>query len=139
MKKILTKLNFIIISVIQLIIICLLIKKFGNYKILPQVFNHNIIAKNFCDNYIVLNYEIIELLDIAAEQDIKLFISEPQRLLKYLNQQELELLDECDNSSIIEANFEPNKIILGYFGSNFTINQSVRHFIFSFITRLLSL
>ncbi len=59
------------------------------------------------------------------------FISEPQKLIKYLNEEELQL-DDCDNTSVIETNFEPNKIILGYFGSNYTTNQLERHLYFYF-------
>jgi hypothetical protein len=40
-------------------------------------------VEKFCDNNIVLSYKIIELLYIATEREIKLFISEPQRLVKY--------------------------------------------------------
>jgi hypothetical protein len=90
--------------------------------------NQNI-NKKCCSNSILKN-EIIELLNIAAERNIKLFVSEPQRLVGYLNQEELKLLDESDNTSVIKTNYEPNKIILGYFGSDFTTNQFVRHFNF---------
>ncbi len=126
MKKISSKHILIFVVIIQFIIIYSLNKNCKNIFLnLSQNIN-----KKFCGNNIVLSNEIIELLSIAAERDIKLFVSEPQRHVGFLNQEELKLLDESDNTSVIKTNYEPNKIILGYFGSNFTTNQFVRHFNF---------
>jgi hypothetical protein len=125
MKKISIKHILIFVIIIQFIIIFSLNK---NYKNIYLNFVQNI-NKKCCGNFI-LNNEIIELLNIAAERDIKLFVSEPQRLVGFLNQEGLKLLDENDNTSVIKPNYELNKIILGYFGSDFTINQFVRHFNF---------
>ncbi len=126
MKKISSKHILIFVVIIQFIIIFSLNKNCKNIFLnLSQNIN-----KKFCGNNIVLSNEIIELLSIAAERHIKLFVSEPQRLVGFLNQEELKLLDESDNTSVIKTNYEPNKIILGYFGSNFTTNQFVRHFNF---------
>jgi len=122
MKKILSKHILMFVVIIQFIIIYSLNK---NCKNIFLNFNQNIIYKN-----IALNNENIELLSVAAKQDIKLFLSEPQRLVGFLNQEELKLMDESDNTSVIKTYYEPNKIILGYFGSNFSTNQFVSHFNF---------
>jgi hypothetical protein len=126
MKKISIKHILIFVIIIQFTIIFSLNK---NYKNIFLNFIQNI-NKKCCGNFIVRNNEILELLNIAAERNIKLFVSEPQRLIGFLNQEELKLLDESDNTSVIKPNYEPNKIILGYFGSDFTTNQFVRHFNF---------
>jgi hypothetical protein len=127
MKKISSKHILMFVAIIQFIIIYSLNKNFKNIFL---NFNQNIINKTFCGNSIVLNNEIIELLSVAAEQDIKLFVSEPQRIVGFLNQEELKLMDESDNTSVIKTYYEHDKIILGYFGSNFSSNQFVRHFNF---------
>jgi hypothetical protein len=66
-------------------------------------------------------------LATAASFDIKLFVVESERLITHLNEEELKLLEESDNSSIIEAHFRINRIILGIFESDSDKNQTVRH------------
>jgi hypothetical protein len=56
---------------------------------------------------------------------IRLFIAEPQRLVKYLNEQELKFLEKNYNFTV-KVHIEVNKIILGFFDFEVSANQTVR-------------
>jgi hypothetical protein len=88
-------------------------------------FDQKSIKVNVCGKYIYLNEDMIELLRRATKLNIKLFIAEPQRLIKYLNEVQIRLLNISDNSTAIETNFMLNKILLGIFESDLNRNQSV--------------
>jgi hypothetical protein len=80
---------------------------------------------NVCGKYIYLNEDMIEMLRRATKLNIKLFIAEPQRLIKYLNEEQIRLLNISDNSTVIETNFKLNQILLGIFESDLKRDQSV--------------
>jgi hypothetical protein len=86
--------------------------------------NEKLIKENLCANN--FNDDIIELLTTATKLDVKLIIVEPQRLVKYLNEEELQLFIKSENSSVFGNNFRSNKIILGVFESNFSSSLTVR-------------
>jgi hypothetical protein len=88
-------------------------------------FDRKSIEMNVCGKYISLNEDMIELLRRATQLKIKLFIAEPQRLIKYLNEKEIRLFKMSDNSTEIETNFKLNKILLGIFESDLNRDQSV--------------
>jgi hypothetical protein len=88
-------------------------------------FDRKSIEVNVCGKYIYLNEDMIELLRRATQLNIKLFIAEPQRLIKYLNEKEIRLFKMSDNSTEIETNFKLNKILLGIFESDLNRDQSV--------------
>jgi hypothetical protein len=90
-----------------------------------KYFDQKSIKVNVCGKYICLNEDIIELLRRATKLNIKLFIAEPQRLIKYLNEKQMRLFKMSDNSTEIETNFKLNKILLGIFESDLNRDQSV--------------
>jgi hypothetical protein len=92
-------------------------KNFENFKI---TFNEMV-----CEIEIDINSDINELLKIANKLDMKLFMVEPQRLINYLNENQLELLEKSDNSFVIRKYFNPNKIIFGVFEPTLTENKTV--------------
>jgi hypothetical protein len=96
-------------------------KNFGNFKNKFKItFNEMV-----CEIEIDINSDINELSKIANKLDVKLFIVEPQRLINYLNEYELELLEKSDNSSVISKYFNPNKIIFGVFEPTLNENKTV--------------
>ncbi len=109
--------------VVYSIILYLMYKKFGFYEEGIKTLNEKLIKENLCANN--FNDHIIELLTTATKLDVKLIIVEPQRLVQYLNKEELQLFVKSDNSSIFENNFRSNQIILGVFESNFTSSLTV--------------
>jgi len=98
-------------------------KKFGFYEKAIKTLNEKLIKENLCANN--FNDHIIELLTTATKLDVKLIIVEPQRLLQYLNEEELQLFIKSENSSVFENNFRSNQIILGVFESNFSSSLTV--------------
>ncbi len=110
--------------VINSIIFHVMYKKFGFYEKEIKTLNKKLIKENLCANN--FNDHIIELLTTATKLDVKLIIVEPQRLLQYLNEEELQLFIKNDNSSVFENNFRSNQIILGVFESNFSSSLNVR-------------
>ncbi len=119
-KRIIT---FLII--IELVIFYLFLKSLRNNKFMLKSFDRKSIEMNVCGKYISLNEDMIELLRRATQLKIKLFIAEPQRLIKYLNEKEIRLFKMSDNSTEIETNFKLNKILLGIFESDLNRDQSV--------------
>jgi hypothetical protein len=83
------------------------------------------IEVNVCGKYIYLNEDMIELLRRATKLNIKLFIAEPQRLIKYLDEKHMILFKISDDLTEIETNFNLNKILLGIFDSDLNRDQSV--------------
>ncbi len=124
MRNISTKQTLLWLIAINLIILYLMYKKFEFYEKAIKTLNQKPIKENFCANN--FNDDIIELLATATKLDVKLIIVEPQRLIQYLNEEELQLLIKSENSSVFENNFRSNKIILGVFESNFSSNLTVR-------------
>ncbi len=110
--------------VVYSIILYLMYKKFGFYEEGIKTLNEKLIKENLCANN--FNDHIIELLTTATKLDVKLIIVEPQRLLQYLNEEELQLFVKSENSSVFENNFRSNQIILGVFESNFSSSLTVR-------------
>ncbi len=119
-KRIIT---FLIIF--KLLIIYLFLRNSRNNKFMLKSFDRKSIEVNVCGKYIYLNEDMIELLRRATQLNIKLFIAEPQRLIKYLNEKEIRLFKMSDNSTEIETNFKLNKILLGIFESDLNRDQSV--------------
>ncbi len=99
-------------------------KKFWFYEKAIKTLNQKLSKENFCAN--CFNDDIIELLKTATNLDVKLIIVESQRLVQYLNEEELQLFIKSENSSVFENNFRSNKIILGVFESNFSSSLTVR-------------
>jgi hypothetical protein len=99
-----------------------------------KILNQRLINKNFCATDNNFNDDIIELLITATELDINLnlIIVEPQRLVRYLNEEDLVLFRKNDNSSVFETSFSPNKIILGAFETDLNSSQTVRHSIINY-------
>jgi hypothetical protein len=118
MNKLSEKQIFALFILLQSVLIFVLVKNYGIPGLKPS-------DKNDCEIGIDLSDDIIQVLAIANSLDIKLFIAEPQRLFKYLNKQELELLEKSDYSFGIKKNFIPNKIILGVFESNFSTKSEI--------------
>ncbi len=118
MYKVLRKNIFVLFILPQSVVIFILVKNYG----IPVSKSSD---KNDCEIAIDSSDYIIQVLAIANSLDIKLFIAEPQRLFKYLNKQELELLEKSDYSFGIKKNFMPNKIILGVFESNFSTESEL--------------
>jgi hypothetical protein len=75
-----------------------------------------------------LNEHILELFKIASALDIRLFIVQPQRIYKYLKEEGIELIEKSEFFSVIDRNFERNKIILGVLKSSFSGNKEVRRY-----------
>jgi hypothetical protein len=114
-----------------------MIKYLGYYKNLSNKgFSLKYVVRNVCDKGINLNDEVIEVFRIASTLKIKLFIAEPQRLVKYLNKEELEILEKSDNISIIENNFRPNQTILGALDSDLNQKLFVSLSIFKFLLKI---
>jgi hypothetical protein len=124
MRNISRKQTILWLIVIYWIILYLIYKKFGFYEKAIITLNHKLIKENLCANN--FNDDIIELLTTATKLDVKLIIVEPQRLVQYLNEEELQLFIKSENSSVFENNFRSNKIILGVFESNFSSSLTVR-------------
>ncbi len=118
MNKVSEKQIFVLFILSQSVLIFILVKNYG----IPGL---KFSDKNNCEIGIDSSDHIIQVLAIANSLDIKLFIAEPQRLFKYLNKQELELLERSDYSFGIKKNFTPNKIILGVFESNFSTESEI--------------
>jgi hypothetical protein len=98
----------------------------GNFKNFGKLKNKFKITFNemVCEIKIDINSDMSELSKIANKFDVKLFVAEPQRLIHYLNENELELLEKNDNS-IIRKYFNPNKIIFGVFEPTLNENKTV--------------
>jgi len=109
---------FVLFILLQSILIFIFVKNFG----IPGLKSSD---KNDCEIGIDSSDDILQVLAIANWLDIKLFIAEPQRLFKYLNKQELELLEKSGYSFGIQKNLMPNKIILGVFESNFSTKSEI--------------
>jgi hypothetical protein len=100
-------------------------KKFGFHEKAIKTLNQKLVKENLCVNY--FNADMIELLRTATRLDVKLIIVEPQRLIQYLNEEELQLFIKSENSSVFKNNFRSNKIILGVFECNFfSLSLTVR-------------
>jgi hypothetical protein len=110
-------------------------KKFEFYEKAIKTLSQKPIKENLCANN--FNDDIIELLATATKLDVKLIIVEPQRLIQYLNEEELQLFIKSENSSVFEKNFRSNKIILGVFESNFSSNLTVRKLTFNLFFRII--
>jgi hypothetical protein len=124
MRNISRKQTLLWLIVIHSIILYLIYKKFGFDEKAIKTLNQKLIKENlYANNF---NDVIIELLTTATKLDVKLIIVEPQRLIQYLNEEELQLFIKSENSSVFESNFRSNKIILGVFESNFSSNLTVR-------------
>jgi hypothetical protein len=99
-------------------------EKFGFQEKAIKTLYQKLIKENLCANN--FNDDIIELFTTATKLDVKLIIVEPQRLIQYLNEEELQLFIKSENSSVFKNNFISNKIILGVFESNFSSSLTVR-------------
>jgi hypothetical protein len=114
-----------------------MIKYLGYYKNSSNKrFSLKYVVRNVCDKGINFNDEVIEVFRIASTLKMKLFIASPQTLIKYLNKQELEILEKSDNISIIENNFRPNQTILGALDSDLNQKLFVRLSIFKFLLKI---
>jgi hypothetical protein len=137
MKKFSRNVRIICLIVFDSIAIYLMIKYLGYYENLSDKdFGLKYVVRNVCDIGINFNDELIEVFRIASTLKIKLFIAEPQRLVKYLNKEELEILEKCDNISIIEKNFRPNQTILGVLDSDLNQKLFVSLSIFKFLLKI---
>lgn len=123
----------------QLTFVCLVITQlfviYSIIKTINRVYKPINADKNTTESGIHFNTDITEVLAIASNLNIKLFIVEPQRLVNYLNEEDIVLLDKCDNSSHIENEYSVNRIQFGVFESKFNIsnNQIVRQIKFFLI------
>jgi hypothetical protein len=109
---------FVLFILLESALIFILIENYG----IPRLKSSD---KNNCEIGIDSSDGIIQVLAIANWLDIQLFIAEPQRLFKYLNKQELELLEKSGYSFGIQKNLMPNKIILGVFESNLSTESEI--------------
>jgi hypothetical protein len=97
-----------------------------------ETLNQKLIYGNFCSIGYNFNVDIIELMTTAKKLGIKLIIVEPQRLIRYLSQEELVLFRKSE----FESSFSPNKIILGVLESDFGSTLSVRLLLISIKTKI---
>jgi hypothetical protein len=116
----------VFLFIFESVIIYLFVKNTRNDKLVLKSFElKSTIDLNVCGKYIYLNEDMIELLRRDTKLDIILFIAEPQRLMEYLNEEQMRLFKISDNSTAIETNFKLNKILLGIFESDSNRDQSV--------------
>ncbi len=125
MRNVSRKQTLLWLIVIHSIMLYLMYKKFGFHEKAIKTLNQKLVKENLCVNY--FNADMIELLRTATRLDVKLIIVEPQRLIQYLNEEELQLFIKSENSSVFKNNFRSNKIILGVFECNFfSLSLTVR-------------
>jgi hypothetical protein len=106
MKK-LFKFNFFISFIfIKTLIVILVFKRFGYQELGYKFLNQKGINGIFCKIDIDTTEESFKLFIIAKKLDIKLFICEPQRLYKYLNEQEIKSIQKSEFLSVIDRNYK---------------------------------
>ncbi len=111
--------------IIESTIVFLFLENSRNNEFMLKSYDQKSIEVNVCGKYIYLNEDMIELLRRATKLNIKLFIAEPQRLIKYLDEKHMILFKISDDLTEIETNFNLNKILLGIFDSDLNRDQSV--------------
>ncbi len=90
----------VFLFIFESVIIYLFVKNTRNDKLVLKSFElKSTIDLNVCGKYIYLNEDMIELLRRDTKLDIILFIAEPQRLMEYLNEEQMRLFKISDNST----------------------------------------
>jgi hypothetical protein len=127
----LKKLVVLYFIVLYSILIVIIIPFMENHRNLVKIFYEKSVLSDFCRKGMDWNNDAIAVFRIANKLDIRLFIAEPQRLVKYLNEEELKFLEKNYDNFTVKAHIEVNKIILGFFDFEVIANQIVRKIYFS--------